>query len=226
MVALPLTGKYAGPDIEQYPSYEGQSTCDPTDKPGTVALRNTLLAHYPVTVSFGISRACNIGGKSEHKEGRAFDWGANVNNPVQRAAVENFFKVVFATDSYGHTDAIARRMGLMYVIWNKQIRMLRPGSSWEPYSGDSPHTDHVHISMSWAGARAQTSFWSGHVPKELLQTVETPRPHWTPNPDRTPLPDRTPHPWPSLTPAPTPSLDPTATPTLELPSPTPPWWHH
>lgn len=227
-VAIPVGGKYSGPDIEAYPSYVGQSTCDPTDKPGTVALRNTLLAHYPATVSFGISRACSIGGKSEHHEGRAFDWGANVNNPVQNAAVSDFFKTIFATDKYGHTDAIARRMGIMYLIWNKKIRMMRPGSSWEPYSGDSPHTDHVHISMSWAGARAQTSFWSGHVPSELLQVVETPRPHgshepwpsWTPHPTPTDTgdhhhhwpPDVTPTPTATPTPSATPSDEPTATP--------------
>ncbi len=181
-VVVPLASKYNGPDIEDFPRYEGQSTCDPTDKPGTVALRNVLLAHYPVTVSFGISRACTIGGKSEHKEGRAFDWGANVANASQRAAVEDFFKTIFATDSYGHPQAIARRMGIMYVIWNKQIRMVRGWGEWQPYEGDSPHTDHVHISMSWAGARAQTSYWSGHVPAELLEVIETPRPRERPEP--------------------------------------------
>jgi hypothetical protein len=160
----PIVGKASGPDIEGYALYDPQTTCDPTPKPGTVALRNLLLSRYPNTVSFGISRACDVGGTSEHKEGRAFDWGANVNNAAQRASVDDFLANLFATDQYGHRNALARRLGVMYVIWNQQIwGAYSADQGWRPYSGDSPHTDHVHISLSWAGARAETSFYSGNV---------------------------------------------------------------
>ena len=164
----PIVGKVDGPEIEGYARYEGQATCDPAAKPGTLALRNRLLSRYPVTSSSGISRGCDVGGKSEHKEGRAFDWGANVGNGAQRAAVEDFLRFLFATDSYGHQHALARRMGVMYVIWNQQIwHAYRADLGWQPYSGSSPHTDHVHISLSWAGARAETSYYSGTVVKGL-----------------------------------------------------------
>src|SRR5205807_2097292 len=73
----PITGRADGPQIEGYARYEGQSTCDPAPKPGALALRNLLLSHYAGTTSLGISRACEVGGRSEHKEGRAFDWGAD-----------------------------------------------------------------------------------------------------------------------------------------------------
>ena len=170
----PIVGMLDGPEIEGYSRYEPQTTCDPTPKPGTVALRNLLLSRYPVTVSFGISRACDVGGVSEHKEGRAFDWGASVSNPVQRAAVENFVAALFATDSYGHRYALARRMGVMYIIWNQQIwGAYRADAGWQPYSGDSPHTDHMHISLSWAGARAETSFYSGKVVPGLPGDVDS-----------------------------------------------------
>ena len=36
-----------------------------------------LLAAFPTTRSLGIVRACSVGGRSEHKEGRAFDWGVS-----------------------------------------------------------------------------------------------------------------------------------------------------
>jgi hypothetical protein len=177
-----------GPEIEGYARYEGQTTCDPTPKPGTVALRNLLLSRYPNTVSFGISRACDVGGVSEHKEGRAFDWGANVNNPAQRAAVDNFLAALFATDSYGHRHALARRMGVMYVIWNQQIwGAYKADTGWQPYVGDSPHTDHVHISLSWAGARAETSYYSGHVVPGLPDaSPPAPRPQGPPKPPTPP----------------------------------------
>jgi hypothetical protein len=161
---MPIVGLLNSASIEGYASYEPQTTCDSTPKPGTLALRNLLLARYPSTGSSGISRGCNVGGRSEHKEGRAFDWRASVNNATQRAAVDDFLAALFATDSYGHAHALARRMGVMYVIWNRQIWSAYSASSgWRPYNGSSPHTDHVHISLSWAGARAQTSFWSGTV---------------------------------------------------------------
>lgn len=160
----PIVGLLDGPDIEGYARYEGQSTCDPTPKPGTLAIRNLLLARYPGTTSLGISRNCDVGGRSEHKEGRAFDWGANVTDVEQRAAVEDFLQFLFATDSYGHKHALARRMGVMYVIWNAQIwSASNADAGWQPYSGESAHTDHVHISLSWAGARAETSYYSGKV---------------------------------------------------------------
>lgn len=160
----PLAGLVDGPTIEGYPRYEGQSTCSPGAKKGTLALRNLLLARYPSTQSFGISRGCGVGGRSEHKEGRAFDWGANINQQADRAAVASFLASLFATDKHGHRHALARRMGVMYVIWDRQMwSAYRADAGWRPYSGSSPHTDHAHISLSWAGARGQTSFWSGVV---------------------------------------------------------------
>ena len=163
-LGTPFVGKLDGADIEGYARYEPQTTCDPAAKPGTVALRDLLLARYPNTSSSGIGRGCDVGGTSEHKEGRAFDWGANVTNAAQRAAVDDFIAALFATDAFGHKHALARRMGIMYVIWNNQIwGAYSADAGWRPYSGDSPHTDHVHISMSWAGARGETSFWSGRV---------------------------------------------------------------
>ena len=57
----PIVGAASGSDIEGYARYEPQTTCDPTPKPGTLALRNLLLSRYPNTVSFGISIANNMG---------------------------------------------------------------------------------------------------------------------------------------------------------------------
>lgn len=163
-LGTPFVGKYDGPEIEGYARYDGQSICDPSAKPGTLALRDVLLARYPSTGSAGIGRSCDSDERSEHKDGRAFDWAANIDNATQRAAVDDFVTQLFATDRHGHPHALARRMGIMYVIWNRQIwGAYSADEGWRPYTGSSPHTDHVHISMSWAGARAETSFWSGSV---------------------------------------------------------------
>ena len=39
----------------------------------------------------------------------------------------------------------ADRLGILYVIWYRQIWF--PATGWKSYSGASDHTDHVHMSM-------------------------------------------------------------------------------
>ncbi|WP_425560283.1 LGFP repeat-containing protein, partial [Kineococcus glutinatus] len=34
---------------------------------------------------------------------------------------------------------------------------------WQPYTGSNPHTDHVHVSLTRRGGRAETSWWTGAV---------------------------------------------------------------
>ncbi|MGV8968743.1 MAG: DUF4214 domain-containing protein [Cellulomonas sp.] len=56
----------------------------------------------------------------------------------------------------------ARRLGVMYIIWNRQIWNNSSASAgWRAYTGAVPHTDHVHISLSWAGAYMRSSWWTG-----------------------------------------------------------------
>ena len=152
----PKTPGFGAP-VDAYASYVGQSTCDPTAKPGVVAFRDMVLATYPCTTSGGITRACSIGGTSEHKEGRAWDWMIQVGNP----AADAFLGWLLKTDAQGNTHAMARRLGIMYIVWNKQMwRAYKASSGWLPYTGSNPHTDHVHFSFSWAGAKKQTTFWT------------------------------------------------------------------
>jgi hypothetical protein len=155
------------PEIDPYQPYDPQTTCDPAPQPGVVDFANLLLQGYPGTGSSGISRGCGIGGRSEHKEGRAFDWAASVSNPQQRAAVEQALSILLATDEHGNKHAWFRRFGLMYIIWNGQIFSSRyPDAGWRPYacnpaaSFDNCHTRHVHFSFSRAGAHRQTSWWT------------------------------------------------------------------
>ncbi|MBX7161273.1 MAG: hypothetical protein K1X95_13365 [Acidimicrobiia bacterium] len=159
--AAPATPNF-GPSIDAYAAYDGQATCSPDPKPGTVDFSNMLLATYPQSGSYGISRDCNLGGQSEHKEGRAFDWMVSASDPSDVAAVDDVINWLLATDKYGNRHALARRLGIMYIIWNGYMwRAYRPDDGWQPYSGSNPHTDHVHFSFSWAGALRQTSWWTG-----------------------------------------------------------------
>ncbi|MFI9450805.1 FG-GAP repeat domain-containing protein [Amycolatopsis sp. NPDC052450] len=154
-----------GPAIDGYAKYVGQTTCDPDPKPGVEGFRDILTAEYGR--GGGISRDCGADGQSEHKEGRALDAWFDAGNSTQKAQATEVLNWLFATDQHGNTHARARRLGIMYIIWNHQIwRAYEPSKGWQNYTGDNPHTDHIHFSFSWAGARKQTTWWSS-TPRSL-----------------------------------------------------------
>jgi hypothetical protein len=155
--AVPLAAKLppAGTKpLDDLAPYQPQTTCSPSPKPGVVGFQEIVLASYPNTPSWGISRDCSIGGRSEHKEGRAWDWGVAANEPGERAAAHQVFHWLFRADAEGRRFAMARRLGVMYVIYNRRIwGSYQAAEGWRPYVGANPHTDHAHFSFSWAGAR-------------------------------------------------------------------------
>jgi hypothetical protein len=156
-----------GSRIDPYAAYDGQDTCDPTPKPGTLDLQDLLLTTYPGTQDWGISRDCAVGGVSEHKEGRAFDWG--VPTDANERDAQDLIRWLLARDQYGNHHAMARRLGIMYFIHNGKIwRAYPPGPGFGPRDCDPHadfddcHVDHIHFSMSWAGALRQTTWWHPH----------------------------------------------------------------
>jgi hypothetical protein len=157
--ALPPPG--TGP-LDDLAPYQPQTTCNPRPKSGVVGFQQIVLASFPGTHSAGISRDCSIGGRSEHKEGRAWDWAVAVSDPDDRAAARKVFSWLLGADAKGRRFAMARRLGVMYIIHNRRIwGSYQADDGWRRYVGANPHTDHVHFSFSWAGARKQTSFWDG-----------------------------------------------------------------
>lgn len=114
------------------------------------------------------------GGQSEHKDGRAFDWTLDAKSIDDQATAQAFITEAFADDEIGATDALARRMGIMYVIWNDRIYSAWDGFEPRNYlssgcrtrktcSTTLRHRDHVHISLSAAGAQARTSWYVEQV---------------------------------------------------------------
>ena len=181
-VVLPAAPALAAPDtvtpggaIEAFAPYQGQTACDPVARPGVTLFRDLVLAAYPDTGDSGIVRACTVGGTSEHKEGRAWDWRVNTANPDDVLAVDDLMTWLLATDEHGNAAAMARRLGVMYVIWDSRIwKSYQAAKGWQPYSGYSPHTDHVHVSFSWAGALAKTSYWTGTVAPVMGSPIPPP----------------------------------------------------
>lgn len=166
-----LHAPYFGPNIEPKAPYVEQDSCQPGFRAGTAALARLLVRTYPNT-SAGGPRACQAGSPSEHYDGRAVDWMNSIKNPVQAMQAASVIKFLLATDQYGNQYAMARRMGIMYMIWDNHIWGMWSGK-WEDYNGCTKtpapaldtacHRDHIHFSLSWDGALGYTSFWSRRV---------------------------------------------------------------
>lgn len=170
---VPATPAF-GAAIDSPADYQGQSLCSPKAKLGATKLAALIRATYG-TSSIGISRACSDGGVSEHKEGRALDWMLNVKNAAQKAKADSFLSWLLAKDKYGNAAAMARRLGVMYIGWNNKFwRGYDIARGWDDLKGCSTdpakkkssydtycHRNHIHLSLSWEGASALTSFWTG-----------------------------------------------------------------
>ena len=169
-----------GPGVDDLPLYAGQSICSPAPKPGVLAFQRAVYARHPRTGSLGVSRACHIGGRSEHKEGRAWDWAVSASVRWQRRAARDVINWLLEKDRFGSVHARARRFGIMYLIWDKRIWL--PWSGWRTYckmrngvcwgtdgTARHPHTNHVHFSFTWAGARLKTTWW--HPRRSLVSAL-------------------------------------------------------
>lgn len=100
------------------------------------AAEEFVTAFPAFTGVIGGYRATGSVANSDHPKGLAIDVMES-NIPVANKYANWFL-------------ANGARLGVTYVIHNRQIFFLSKGK-WEPYSGPSPHTDHVHVSFTPAG---------------------------------------------------------------------------
>jgi len=172
VLGLPLRADAVLP-IEDYARYVPQSRCSPTAKEGTTALAHWMVRRYGGSQG-AISRPCSTGGVSEHKEGRAFDWVLVARVEADRLRARRFLDELRVADAQGNTDALARRMGVMYVVWNDHIWSSYDGFRRRDYLSSScpslrrcsptlRHRDHLHVSLSRPGGRGLTSWYAGRL---------------------------------------------------------------
>lgn len=165
----------APPTLEDFADYQGQSLCSPSPKVGATRLARLLRADYG-HVGVAISRACGVGGVSEHKEGRALDWMVSVRTKAQREQGQRFLAWLLAPDAQGNPAAEARRLGVMYLAWGDRMWRAYDGGTWAELRdcASNPkkaaaaydttcHRNHMHLSLSWDGAAALTSYWTHRV---------------------------------------------------------------
>jgi hypothetical protein len=164
--------KLASLPIDDY-RYDYAVRCLKHPQRGMVALQKWLTKHAG-GVAWGIMR-CEKWGKhsaSLHAEGRALDWHLDVHRRKDKREAERIVNLLLAPDKVGNVHALARRMGVQEIIWNCKGWFSGDGGM-RPYSvcydrkgrrrkgvdDTSAHRNHVHIGLSWRGARLKTSFW-------------------------------------------------------------------
>ena len=160
--------------IEDYASYEPQTVCRDRALPGTTAFAGWVDRSFAGGTARATLRACTTGGRSEHKDGRAIDWTMSATSERDRATVRAFLGRLRATDAEGNTDALARRTGVMYVIWSDRMYAAWDEFEPEPYLSSAcrslstcsrtlRHRDHVHVSLSRDGGWGRTSWYVGRL---------------------------------------------------------------
>ncbi|WP_435091378.1 hypothetical protein [Micromonospora aurantiaca (nom. illeg.)] len=127
---------------------ESCSVDDPTPASGCITPRTLHMLQQAKSAGYKRYASCHrSGGGGEHPKGRACDFSAASGGFEDKTATGG-------DKAYGDSLAAwaknnANRLGIMYVIWYRQIWM--PNTGWRAYSGGgSPaadHTNHVHISI-------------------------------------------------------------------------------
>ncbi|HEY6796857.1 MAG TPA: peptidoglycan-binding domain-containing protein [Kineosporiaceae bacterium] len=189
--------------IEDLAAYVRQVSCDPTPKPAVLALGRLLSSTYPGT-GYVVQHDCGSDPiASEHMDGRALDWLVSARSATQRAQAGAFLDWLFGVDSAGRAFAFARRLGVMYIIWNGRIWGSWDAlDGWKPYSTCAAHPEpaadavchrnRMHLSLSWDGALGRDSFWSRTVAAPDYGPCRPRDLNWAPPysaPNRAPCPD-------------------------------------
>ena len=169
LTALPAQAQ----EIEDYAPYQPQTKCAPKAKPVTKVMLAYVVETYGGAAG-GISRPCAGSGTSEHKEGRALDWTLDATKKADRKKARAFLAAIFAADDAGNEDALDRRMGIMYVIWDDHIysawRQFEPADylsssckSLRRCSKTLRHRDHLHVSLTRAAGKGRTSWYADRL---------------------------------------------------------------
>lgn len=144
-------------------AYEPQTSCDPSPKPGAERLVQIIKNTYGKDQYVWVPRGCDVGGTSEHKEGRAIDWMVTVRDPRQRADAEAFLNWLLGPDQSGREYGHALKLGVMYIGWHDRIwRGFGIDRGWQELKGcfrkedakydNYCHRNHIHISLTRLGA--------------------------------------------------------------------------
>ena len=154
---------------EDYASYQPEDGCRDRPRAGTKQLATWITRGFDGGTAVASLRRCDRS-TSEHQDGRAIDWSMDATKKADRREVRRFLGLLLAADEDGEGHALARRMGIMYVIWNDGMYSAYPSGGADHFerrdygcgcgSKTARHRDHVHVSLSLRGGRGLTSWYT------------------------------------------------------------------
>lgn len=99
---------------------------------------------------------------SLHGEGRACDLGVPDGDPGWARQLADAMVMMSA------------ELGIQLVIYRRQVwSSVQATAGWRAYHGTNPHNDHMHVELTWAGARSLTV---GAITLALSAGTGLPRP--------------------------------------------------
>lgn len=102
--------------------------------------RGKMMSNYQIYV---VRMVANSTTASDHSEGRAMDVYLEASDENEKKIADYLYEVFIK---------YADDLGLRNVIWNREIWMKSSGQK-EKYTGNNPHTNHIHISWSREGSQ-------------------------------------------------------------------------
>ncbi len=154
---------------EDYGSYQPEDACRDRPRVGTKALTTWINKSFAGGTAVASLRRCDRS-TSEHQDGRAIDWSMDAAKKADRREVRRFLDALFVADADGEAHALARRMGIMYLIWNDGMYSSYTSGGADHFgrraygcgcgSKTARHRDHVHISLGLRGGRGLTSWYT------------------------------------------------------------------
>jgi putative peptidoglycan binding protein len=162
--------------VSLYVGYEPAHSCTGSPTTGAKALMSWFLGAYSAQGgrNLGIYNCRTIVGSSTtslHGEGRAADLGVPIG-------------AGWAVTLADRLRLNSAELGVQCVIHNRRIWSgSYPNAGWRTYTGANPHTDHLHVELSWNAARALTA---ERIQQILGGGPGQPGPGPTPNPGARP----------------------------------------
>lgn len=117
-------------------SYFSAQECSGGPQVATQRVQAYLLARHPGMTSGGIYNCRTIAGSSQlsvHATGRAGDTMTGVGRPTLAS--------LFVAEQM---RVFSQEMGIQGIIHNRRQWFCHKGAEWRTYTGQNPHTDHIH----------------------------------------------------------------------------------
>lgn len=158
---------------DDVPAWDGGRHCAGGITTGGRTLSSYLRANFDGISSIGgyscRQNTANLSKMSVHGSGRALD----IMIPLSGGAADNDVGDAIANWLIAHSHEI----GVQYLIWDRSTWSgSRSSDRVRTYTGPNPHIDHIHVEITLAASRQETSWFTGGGSTTPVMPPEPPAP--------------------------------------------------